>query len=343
MDMIKEINQNPERYSTKLDRYQISATSSIKPLDLPFGDLPEGLMPVLEVDGIIVNVNEYKLVSQKTLDLIKESNNPHYDIKMNGEVKTTSNKIGTIGQTIPSITLNVDNLISVGTNRDILNRVAGVTDVNYVYEGSVVIEGTLLTQNLIDQINYTLNKDIDRPEDEYTLAELKLSDIKNYDITGLTLATAQTDDTIFNNDKLKEFLIGIKERIKALNLDFNIIKDIHYKGVIPPDFPTYVVKKMATAEDLQEDGDFDIVTKTSELISVEKTPAQKLQEEQQLAAKKLQTQLEESISTQQQALAGAQAADNRTQQYIQQQLEATRNQLASTSAALQSVQKSLQK
>lgn len=341
--MIKEINQNPERYSTKSDRYQISASPDIKPLDLPFGDLPEGLLPVLEVDGIIVNVGEYKLVSQRTLDLIKESNNPHYDIKMNGEVKTTSNKIGTIGQTIPSITLNIDNLVSVGNDRDILNRVAGVTDVNYVYEGRDVIEGTSLTQNLIDQINYTLNKNINRPMDEYTLAELKLSDVKNYDIKPLTIATSQTDDTIFNNDKLKEFLIGVKERMKALNLDFNIIKDIHYKGQIPPDFPTYVVKKMASAEDLQEDGDFDIVTKTSELISVEKTPAQKLQEEQQLAAKQLKEELEKSISVQEQALAGAQAADNRTQQYIQQQLEATRNQLASTSAQLQSVQKTLEK
>jgi len=335
MDMIKEINQNPERYSKKVDKYQISATSSIKPLDLPFGDLPEDLLPVLEVDGIIVNVNEYKLISQATLDLIKESNNPHYDIRNNGVVKTTSNKSGSIGLTIPSITLNVNNLISVGRERDILNRIGGVTEVNYVYDGEVIPD-TTLTQNLVDQINYTLNPNVLRPMDEYSLAELKLSDAKYYDVTGLKIATSQSDDKIFDYTKLEEFLKGVKERIIALNKDFNIIKGIHYEGLIPSNFPTYVVKKMATAEDVQEEGDFDIVTKTSELVSVEKTTTQKLQEEQQLAAKELKEEFERNISLQEQALAGAQAADTRTQQYIQQQLETTKTQLAT-------IQKSLQK
>jgi len=306
MDMIKEINQNPERYSTKSDRFQISASPDIKPLDLLIGDLPEGLVPVLAVDGIIVNVGEYKLVSQATLDLIKESNNPHYDIRNNGVIKTTSNKSGSIGQTIPSITLNVDNLISVGTDRDRLNRIAGVTEVNYVYEGSV-ISGTTLTQNLVDQINYTLNPNVLRPMDEYTLAELKLSDAKYYDITGLKITTSQSEEKIFDYTKLEEFLKGVKERIKALNKDFNIIKDIHYKGEIPADFPTYVIKKQATAEDVQESGDFDIVTKTSELISVEKTTTQQLQEEQQLAVQQLQTQLQQNISVQQEIFAGLQS------------------------------------
>lgn len=340
--MIKQINQNPERYSKKVDKYQISATSSIKPLDLPIGDLPEGLLPVLKVDGIIVNVGEYKLVSQATLDIINESNNPHYDIRNNGVVKTSSNKTGSIGQTIPSITLNVENLTSVGVDRDRMNRVGGVTDVNYVYEGAL-IENTTLTQNLVDQINYTLNTDVDRPMDEYSLAELRLSDAKYYDITGLSIATSQIDTKIFDYTKLEKFLTGVKERVKALNKDFNIIKDIHFKGEIPNEWPTYVVKKMATAEDMQEEGDFDITYKTSELVSVEKTPAQKLQEEQQAAAERLQTQLQQSITAQQQALQDAQAADSRTQQYIQQQLDNTRGQLQNTIGELSTIQKAIEK
>lgn len=335
--MIKEITQNPERYSKKVDRYQITASPNIKPLDLPIGDLPEGLLPVLEVDGIIVNVGEYKLISQTTLDIINESNNPHYDIRKNGEIKGKA-----IGQTIPSITLNVENLISVGEERDKLNRIGGVTDVNYVYEGAL-IENTILTQNLVDQINYTLNKDIDRPMDEYSLAELILSDAKYYDITGLTIATSQTDTQIFDYTKLQTFLAGVKERVKALNKDFHTIRDIHYNGDIPNEWPTYIVRKMATAEDVQEEGDFDIVTKTSELVSVEKTPAQKLQEEQQAAAERLQTQLQQSITAQQQALQDAQAADSRTQQYIQQQLEATKGQLRTTIGELNTIQKSIEK
>ncbi len=326
----KPINQNEERYITKSDRYQISATSSIKPLDLPFGEMPENLLPVLEVDGIIVNVGEYKLVSQATLDTIKESNNPHYDIKDNGEVKGKK-----IGQTIPSITLDMDKLSSVIKERDILNRVAGVTDVEYVTEGAL-IEETLIPLNLIQQINYTLNQDVDRPMDTYTLAELQLSDESNYDLTNIKIVTRQSDKEIFDNTKLEVFLADIKTRMQALGKDFDTIKDIHYSGLIPNDVNTFSITKMATAEDVQEADDFQIVYKSSKLVSVEKTPAQILKEEQVAATNQLSTQLQQAVTAQQQALAGAQSADSRTQQYIQQQLDATRAQLAQ-------VQKSLQK
>jgi hypothetical protein len=326
----KPINQNEERYITKSDRYQISATSSIKPLDLPFGEMPENLFPVLEVDGIIVNVGEYKLVSQATLDSIKESNNPHYDIKDNGEVKGKK-----IGQTIPSITLNMDKLLSVIKERDIQNRIAGVVDVEYVTEGDIVGE-TNIPLNLVQQINYTLNSDIDRPMDTYTLAELQLSDESNYDLTGIEIVTRQSNEQIFDNTKLEIFLTDIKKRMQALGKDFDTIKDIHYSGLIPNDVDTFSITKMATSEDVQEADDFQIVYKSSKLVSVEKTPAQILKEEQIAAANQLSTQLQQAVTAQQQALAGAQSADSRTQQYIQQQLDATRAQLAQ-------VQKSLQK
>jgi len=326
----KPINQNEERYITKSDRYQISATSSIKPLDLPFGVMPENLFPVLEVDGIIVNVGEYKLISQATLDSIKESNNPHYDIKDNGEVKGKK-----IGQTIPSITLNTDKLLSVIKERDILNRVAGVVDVEYVTEGDVAGE-TNIPVNLVQQINYTLNSDVDRPMDTYTLAELQLSDESNYDLKGIEIVTRQSNEQIFDNTKLEIFLTDIKKRMQALGKDFDTIKDIHYSGLIPNDVDTFSITKMATSEDVQEADDFQIVYKSSKLVSVEKTPAQILKEEQIAAANQLSTQLQQAVTAQQQALAGAQSADSRTQQYIQQQLDITRAQLAQ-------VQKSLQK
>lgn len=327
----KPINQNEERYITKSDRYQISATSSIKPLDLPFGEMPENLLPVLEVDGIIVNVGQYKLVSQATLDSIKESNNPHYDVKDNGEVKGKK-----IGQTIPSITLNMDKLLSVIKERDIQNRIAGVKDVEYVTEGSLIV-GTDIPLNLVKQINYTLNQDVDRPEDTYTLAELQLSDESNYNINALNVVTSQNVETnIFDYDKLTEFLVGIKERMKALTEDFNIIKDIHFKGEIPNSSPTYSITKKALSEDLQEDGDFMITYKTSKLVSVKKTPVMIIKDQQVSAINDLNSKLQETITAQQAALNSAQSADNRTQKYIQQQLDATR-------AQLQQLQQSLKK
>lgn len=328
--MIKEITQNPERYYKKSDRYQISATSSIKPVDLPFGEELDGLVPVLEVDGIIVNVGEYRLISQMTLDTIRESNNPHYDTKENGMVGKVK-----IGQTIPSITLNISNLPNTAGIRDIQNRVGGVVDVDYTYEGDMV-ENTTLAKNLVQQINYTLNPDIERPLDKYTLAQLELSDEKNYDISALTIVTAQSGDKIFDNTKLQTFLSGVKERIKALNKDFNLIKDIHFSGIIPNKVNTYSVTKMASAEDEQEVGDFQIVYKTSEIISIEKTTTQLAQEAQQAKTNQLSTDIQTAVTVQQTALAGAQSADSRTQQYIQQQLDVTKAQLAA-------VQKSLQK
>jgi 5-bromo-4-chloroindolyl phosphate hydrolysis protein len=61
-----------------------------------------------------------------------------------------------------------------------------------------------------------------------------------------------------------------------------------------------------------------------------------LQEQQTAAIKELETTIEQNAAIQAQQLSGAQDADSRTQQYIQQQLDATR-------AQLQTLQKSLQK
>jgi hypothetical protein len=174
--------------------------------------------------------------------------------------------------------------------------------------------------------------------DEYKLVSLQLSDEKNYDLSALKIVTAQSEDKIFDKTKLQEFLSGVKERMQALTLDFHTIRDIHYNGDIPETWPYYVVHKRASAEDEQEDGDFQIVTKTSELVSVEKTPAEQLQDKQQSDAQQLNTKLQENVTAQQQALASAQGADSRTQAYIQQQLDATKAQLAATNAELIKIQ-----
>jgi hypothetical protein len=186
----------------------------------------------------------------------------------------------------------------VSKERDVLNRVAGVTEVDYVYEGEVITD-TNLSQALVDQINYTLTQDINRPLDRYTLAELELSDESNYDITGLKVVTSQDIETnIFDFAKLTEFLKGVKERMKALNKDFNLIKDIHFKGMIPTGVANYTITKRATSEDVQEDGDFNIVYKTSELASVEKNPTQQLQEQQAAAVTELETKIAENAAIQ---------------------------------------------
>lgn len=322
METIKPISQNPQRYSKKPDKWQISASSSITPIDLPIGELEDQYIPALEVDGIIVMVGSTKLISQRTLDIIRESQNPHYDIRVNGSVMGKK-----IGGTIPTIVLDVSKLPKLIEERNILNRVGGVTDVEYVTSGEV-IEGTSIPKGLVRQINYTLSPQIERGEDRFTLSELRLSDESNYDISSLQITTAQ-GDTVFDYSKLSEFLKGVKERMKNLEGDFNLIKEIHFSGIIPPDSETYTVNKMAKSEDEQEDGDFQIVYKSSDIASVQKQTAIVLQEEQASQAESLRREISDVVTQQRLALTDAQNADKRTQDFIQRELKNTQNQLAS--------------
>ena len=259
--MIKSINQNPERYSLKQDRYQISATSSIKPLDLLIGATPQGLLPLLEVDGIIVEVGQHKLVSQATLDSIKESNNPHYDIKSNGEVKGVK-----IGQTIPHITVNINNLTQSAAERDVLNLNGAVVGVDYIFNGETVPD-TDLSINLVKQINYTLNPSASRPEDTYTVVDLVEGSDEVYSIVPFNALNAQDlTNNIFSYTKLSNYLDLVKEKQILLQKDFNNVKSVFYESKIPTGLKTYKVTKMATAEDVKVAGDVQIVYKSAQPI-----------------------------------------------------------------------------
>lgn len=259
--MIKEINQNPQRYSLKQDRYQISATSSIKPLDLPIGAPPQGLLPLLEVDGVIVEVGQHKLVSQTTLDIIKNSNNPHYDIKSNGEVKGVK-----IGQTIPHITVNINNLTQSAAERDVLNLNGAVVGVDYIFNGETV-PNTDLSLNLVKQINYTLNPSASRPEDTYTIVDLVEGSDEVYSIVPFNALNAQDlTNNIFSYTKLSNYLDLVKEKQILLQKDFNNVKSVFYESKIPTGLKKYTVTKMATAEDVKVPGDVQIVYKSAQPI-----------------------------------------------------------------------------
>jgi hypothetical protein len=167
---MKLISQNPERYSKQGSSWVISANADspnkgVTPLTLPIGVPLSNLKPLIKADGIIVKVGENYLCSNTTINLIKESNNPHYDIVQNGSVKVKSKEV-IVGKTIKIIELNVASLDSIITSRDESNTNAGVTDVVYGPETQLV-EG--IPQGLIDQINYTLDGGSERPKDEYSI------------------------------------------------------------------------------------------------------------------------------------------------------------------------------
>jgi hypothetical protein len=184
------------------------------------------------------------------LNLIKQSNNPHYDIVQNGAVKVKDKSV-VIGKTIKIIELKLANLTAIMDERDVLNKNAGAVDVVYGGETDLV-DG--VPKGLIDQINYTLDKVSERPKDEYSIFDFySMVDYKNnekashYKITPLLVQTQQAD-TIFDPKKLREYLIEVADKLKLLEIDFNLIQDIFYDAKLPNNANTYTETKQASQD-----------------------------------------------------------------------------------------------
>jgi hypothetical protein len=232
---MKTISQNPERYSKQGSSWVISASPAITPTYLSIGVPLQNLKPVIKANGIVVKVGESYLCSLQTFNDIKLSQNPHYDIVQNGTLKVKDKEV-IIGKTIKIIELNVDNLNTVISNRDTLNKNAGVLDVVYSTE-TKDIDG--VPKGIIDQINYTLDEVSQRPMDEYSIFDFyRMVDYVNnpnashYKITPLLVQTQQAD-TIFDPKKLREYLIEVQDKLKLLEIDFNLIQDIFYEAKLP--------------------------------------------------------------------------------------------------------------
>lgn len=238
---MKTISQNPDRYSKVGTSWVISASKMVTPITLPIGVPLQNLKPLIKADGIIVKVDEDYLCSIDTLNEIKKSNNPHYDIVQNGSVMV-KNKEVVIGKTIKIIELNVDNLTAIMDKRDTLNKNAGVVDVVYGPDTDLVMG---VPKGIIDQINYTLDKESERPKDEYSIFDFyAMVDYMNnekashYKITPLLVQTQQAD-TIFDPAKLREYLIEVGDKLKLLEKDFNLIQDIFYEAILSNNLNTY--------------------------------------------------------------------------------------------------------
>ncbi len=247
---MKLISQNPERYSKQGSSWVISADKAITPIKLPIGVPLSNLKPLILADGIIVKVGDSYLCSLITLNLIKQSNNPHYDIVQNGMVKVKDKEV-IVGKTIKIIELNLNNLNVIMESRDTLNLNAGAVDVVYGPETNKV-DG--VPKGLIDQINYTLDKVSERPKDEYSIFDFySMVDYKNnekashYKITPLLVQTQQAD-TIFDPAKLREYLIEVGDKLKLLEIDFNLIQDIFYDAKLPNNPNTYTETKQASQD-----------------------------------------------------------------------------------------------
>jgi hypothetical protein len=234
---IKEITQNSERYTKEGAQWKISASKDIKPIYLPIGVPLSNLKPVLKGNGIVVKIGGDYLCSLQTLNDIKLSNNPHYDIIQNGKL-TIKDKEVVIGNTIKIIDLDVSQLQKSIDSRELQNRQAGVIDVSYIDDAdNGLTEG--IPNKLIDQINYTLDKDSERPSDKFeTVDYFKMVDVKNnpnashYAVKPIRIVTDQ-QETIFDPLKLQTFLIELDNQLDLLRRDFNTIQNTFFDGVLP--------------------------------------------------------------------------------------------------------------
>lgn len=271
----KPIQYNSKRYKYKGDgsKWSVSASESkyIPPLVFdPNVNTDIEVVPELLADDVIISVADSYLISQKTLDNISASANPHYDYRNNGSV-TISGSTTIMGQTIPILKVNVEKLGDVAYKRNKIGNFAAVADVVYIHQTETVMG---IPKGVIDQINYTLVQDIERPSDKFSLWDLGLE--ADYSIAALKIETQQ-GDKVLDKAKLKKFLAGVADRLALLRKDFNMIKGIYYNG----DQPTTNKRTIDFYKQAKtEDGDEELadkerkqqVFKQSQIQKVEATP-----------------------------------------------------------------------
>lgn len=273
----KEINQNPERYSIEGNNWKISASKNIKPIYLPIGVSIKNLKPVIKANGIVVKVGSDYLCSLETINLIKQSNNPHYDIVENGKV-TIKGKTVSMGKTIKIIELNVLKLQGLIDSREFMNRQSGVTSITYTNNTKETVEG--ISKKLIDQINYTLDRDSERPSDIFEVVDyFSMVDTKNnpnashYTIKPIRTITDQ-QETIFDPKKLQTFIIELSDQLKLLRNDFNTLQKTFFDGIIPTPnkYGLIIEDRIAKTDEDDLESNHSNRTTESTLVDIQPTP-----------------------------------------------------------------------
>ena len=283
---MKTISQNPDRYSKQGTNWVISASPDIKPIYLPIGVSLTNLKPLILANGIIVKVGENYLCSLTTLNEIKQSNNPHYDIVENGKIKVKDKEV-VIGKTIKIIELDITKLKELADSRNFMNLQSGVTAIEYTNDETTLVEG--IPKKLIEQINYTLDKDSERPKDKFEVVDyFKMVDkvvSPHYTIAPIRTVTDQ-QQTIFDPKRLQTFIIELSAQLALLRRDFNTIQKTFFDGIIPTPNIYGIIQEDILAQTDTDDLDSrhsNRIIDSSVVIAVEPTPIQTVADDAALA------------------------------------------------------------
>ena len=263
--------QNPNRYIRTNDGWLVSSVSDspngnvngeIVPLSIPKGTaIPNSsIYTVLEVDGIVIQIDDKYLISPATNLQIGLSSNPHWDFQQNGTILGK-----TIGSSIPIIKIDVSKLVKSGDAQDQKIANAGVESVEYIYETELEMG---IPKGLINQLNYTLKEGVQRPGDSFALWDMNLGDDTLYSIQALNITTAQEDGKL-DTAKLREFLGSLGDRLSLLRTDFNSIKETFYNGNPPINKGLIQIQnRVASTEDTQDSAPRQRVIKETKTIGV---------------------------------------------------------------------------
>jgi hypothetical protein len=219
----------PERYSSKSNDYwEMKAPGSTRAIRFNFGERPANMLPVLSVDGIVVKIDfadeggvrfdDWYLISQKTLDAVRNTSNPHYDMAQNGELFGIP-----LGETVPIIVIDTKAILSLMKQTEPAVKSAAIKDVIHVIEDNDL--SMTIPKSLINQINWTLSTGGSRPAAEWEQYDLNLTG--NYAIKQ-TVVESRQEDGKFNLDKMRRFLTATKDIQRGLSEDLNRIKRAFY-------------------------------------------------------------------------------------------------------------------
>jgi hypothetical protein len=265
-----ELTQSPERYSYKKDRWLISATGSIPPVEILEdinADTEIRLEPGLKVPGVIVHVGGTKLywASEELITALERDfeTNPHYTYlrrTASGASAATGSISGSvIGGTVPIITVALEKLETAIETAKLRGKNAGVKAVEWPIADAVdgKPEGGLVEkyQGLLDQINWTLSPFAEKPKDTYKVWDLTLAG--NYTITSDTFAVDGNNPTAGLEARLR----SVTDRMNGIRKDFRVITDEFYFGYTPIGATTTSYSVLSSADSADEDLDIDVKSK----------------------------------------------------------------------------------
>lgn len=327
-----ELQQNPQRYSSKDGVYTISAQSealggsTIKPLVIEklstnVISLKDGLDN--SIKGVIVRIEELDMwmASPNLVEDLRDSvsTNPHYTYEELSSVLGAK-----IGKSIPILKVNLSPLRESIGKEKVKGGYAGVKSVDWALLDDNTIMG------LIEQINWTLSPTSPKPKDSYSIFDLNLSG--DYSVDALKI-TPLDENARINEDILASNLKVINERLVQLRADFNSIKDTFYFGKSNGTSTKYNV--IASVDD-GDDYSVQVVTKNSVMVSKSALPSTQQSDaisksvgDVQQSVTAASTTLSEKIAANQSTIQSAQSGDALAQETLKTQLRESQGSLNS--------------